>query len=234
MASSYLPLESESPRFPRDLGRDPSTTSEPASSPESGTAASQWPELVNRVRTGDPAGMEELYRVFSDGIRHYLRRQLGAQDLTDKVHDLWLIVIQAIQNGDLREPERLMGYVRTVVRRQVAGHIHIARQQRRNSNHLEFGAALHDARSNPENRVIRKEYNEVASRILSAMRERDRDILIRFYLKEQPAAEICREMDLTETQFRLLKSRAKARLGELCRVRLGRVPRTRAASAVRP
>ena len=46
---------------------------------------------------------------------------------------------------------------------------------------------------------------------LSTMRQRERDVLVRFYLNEQPAADICRDMELTETQFRLLKSRAKAR-----------------------
>jgi DNA-directed RNA polymerase specialized sigma24 family protein len=122
-----------------------------------------------------------------------------------------------------------MGYVRTVVRRQVAGHIHIARQQRRNCAQFDLGTAVYDARSNPEHRVIRKEYNDVAFRILSAMREREREILVRFYLKEQPAAEICRDMALTETQFRLLKSRAKARFGQLCRSRLSPGSRTRAA-----
>src|SRR4051812_9291196 len=151
--------------------------------------------------------MEDLYRVFSEGIRFYLWRQLGAQDLTDKVHDLFLIITQSIQSGDLREPERLMGYVRTVVRRQVAGHIHCARQERRNSNHLDYGSTLPDSRANPEKRLIRREYSDVAYRILSNMRQPERDILVRFYLREQPAADICREMGLTETQFRLLKSR---------------------------
>src|SRR3954463_10560421 len=115
--------------------------------------------------------MEDLYRVFSEGIRFYLWRQLGAQDLTDRVHDLFLTVTQSIRNGELREPERLMGYVRTVVRRQVAGHIHVARQQRRNSYQLETGTALFDGRWNPEHRVIRRQFSDVARRILSAMRE---------------------------------------------------------------
>jgi RNA polymerase sigma-70 factor (ECF subfamily) len=34
-------------------------------------------------------------------------------------------------------------------------------------------------------------------------------------LKEQSQGQICREMDLSETQFRLLKSRAKAKFGEI-------------------
>ena len=81
----------------------------------------------------DQSGMEELYRVFSRGVRFYLCRQLGPQDLEDKVHDTFLIVVQAMRRGELREPERLMGFVRTVVRRQVAAHIdqavHTRRQQ---------------------------------------------------------------------------------------------------------
>lgn len=47
-----------------------------------------------------------------------------------------------------------------------------------------------------------------------------REILTRFYLHEQSQEEICSEMALTETQFRLLKSRAKARFGELGKKKL--------------
>src|SRR4051794_20688040 len=78
-----------------------------------------WLALVESIRRGEHGGMEELYRVFSRGVRYYLCRQLGPQDLEDKVHDAFLIVVQAIRKGELREPERLMGFVHTVVRRQV-------------------------------------------------------------------------------------------------------------------
>src|SRR5712675_505283 len=91
---------------------------------ESGPASTvNWGQLVDRIREGDPAGMEELYRLFSRGVRFYLCRQLGPQELDDKVHDTFLVVVLAIRRGELREPERLMGFVRTIVRRQVAAHI---------------------------------------------------------------------------------------------------------------
>src|SRR6266480_2160855 len=82
-----------------------------------------WNALVERIQRGEESGMTELYQVFAKGIRFYLCRQLGAQELEDKIHDTFLIVVQAIRRGDLREPERLMGFVRTIVRRQVAAHI---------------------------------------------------------------------------------------------------------------
>jgi DNA-directed RNA polymerase specialized sigma24 family protein len=52
-------------------------------------------------------------------------------------------------------------------------------------------------------------------RVLNGLSPRDREVLVRFYLREQSAEEICRELGLTETQFRLIKSRAKARYGKL-------------------
>jgi RNA polymerase sigma-70 factor (ECF subfamily) len=184
------------------------------------TAKAAWTDLVERLRNGEQAAMEDLYRVFSAGVKFYLWRQLGSQDLTDRLHDLFLIITESIQKGELREPERLMGYVRTVMRRQVAGQIHNRNQQRQNWFQLDFGTALHDLRPSPEHRAMRREYAELALRILGTMRERERDVLVKFYLEDRPAEDICREMALTETQFRLLKSRAKARLGKLCQSRL--------------
>jgi RNA polymerase sigma-70 factor, ECF subfamily len=57
-------------------------------------------------------------------------------------------------------------------------------------------------------------------RVLESLSRRDREILIRFYLQEESQDQICRDMELTETQFRLLKSRAKARFGELGKKKL--------------
>jgi RNA polymerase sigma-70 factor (ECF subfamily) len=179
-----------------------------------------WAELVERVRRGESSALEELYRVFSKGIRFYLCRQIGPQDLDDKVHDLFLIIIQSIQKGELREPERLMGYVRTIVRRQVAAHIDDVVQARRNQTDMEYGLTLSDFRPNPERRVINEQNMALAMRILNSLHKREREVLMRFYLQEQTADQICSELDLTETQFRLIKSRAKARFGELGKRRM--------------
>lgn len=190
-------------------------------------AAANWTQLVARIRAGEPGGMEELYRLFSRGIRFYLCRQLGPQELDDKVHDTFLIVVQAIRRGELREPERLMGFVRTVVRRQVAAHIEHAVHTRRDFQDLESGAGVTDSRASPEESLISRQRAEIMENVLRSVSKRDREILTRFYLLEQTQEQICTEMDLTETQFRLLKSRAKARFGELGKRKLVRRPLSR-------
>jgi RNA polymerase sigma factor (sigma-70 family) len=185
-----------------------------------GYAAVEWGLLVAQIKAGEDSGMEQLYKLFSRGIRYYLCRQLGPQELEDKVHDTFLIVVNAIRRGDLREPERLMGFVRTVVRRQVAAYIEQAVHNRREQTDLESGVAVADRKENPEQEAMIHQKAELMKSVLGCLSQRDRDILVRFYLLEQTQEQICREMSLTETQFRLLKSRAKAKFGDLGRKKL--------------
>jgi RNA polymerase sigma-70 factor, ECF subfamily len=177
-------------------------------------------ELVDRIRTGEPDGLAELYALFSKGIRFYLYRQLGPQELNDKIHDTFVLVVQAIRRGELREPQRLMGFVRTIVRRQVATHIDRVVHTRREQMDLESTTRIADLRENPEETAMFRQQNELIKRVLAELSKRDREILTRFYLHEQSQDQICSEMALTDTQFRLLKSRAKTRFGELGKKRL--------------
>ncbi|HUA20644.1 MAG TPA: sigma-70 family RNA polymerase sigma factor [Bryobacteraceae bacterium] len=183
-----------------------------------------WSALVRRIQDGDDSAMGELYESFARGIRFYLCRQLGPQELDDKVHDTFLIVVQAIRRGELREPERLMGFVRTVVRRQVAAHIDHVVHSRREELHIDMGVRVADSRRNPEQSAVLQQKIEFMRSILDELAERDCEILTRFYLLEESQQQICNEMQLTETQFRLLKSRAKARFGELGKRRLQQKP----------
>jgi RNA polymerase sigma-70 factor (ECF subfamily) len=202
-----------------NIGPKPDTESE---DPEV-SAASEWASLVESIRAGDQDAMTQLYATFGRGVRYYLSRQLGAQEIDDKVHDTFLVVLGAIQRGELREPDRLMGYVRTVVRRLVATHIDRLVEERKERTDLEDGFLMADERVDPERDALRRQKVEIMEQVLHTISRRDREILTRFYLYEQPQEQICREMGLNDTQFRLLKSRAKQRFAELGKRRLEKV-----------
>jgi RNA polymerase sigma factor (sigma-70 family) len=111
-----------------------------------------------------------------------------------------------------------MGYVRTVVKRQIAASIDIAVQQRRTRANFEDSMfSLSDWRDNPERSALARQRAEIARKVLNGVSRRDREILKRFYVLEQSQEQICADMGLSYNQFRLLKSRAKARFGELGR-----------------
>ncbi|MBL8237396.1 MAG: sigma-70 family RNA polymerase sigma factor [Bryobacterales bacterium] len=183
-------------------------------------AQAEWVSLVESIRSGDQEAMSQLYATFGRGVRYYLSRQLGAQEIDDKVHDTFLVVLGAIQRGELREPERLMGYVRTVVRRLVATHIDRLVEERRERTDVEDGFVLADDRVDPERDTLRRQRVEIMEQVLHTISRRDREILTRFYLYEQSQEQICQEMGLNDTQFRLLKSRAKQRFAELGKRRI--------------
>jgi RNA polymerase sigma-70 factor, ECF subfamily len=183
----------------------------------------KWDELVRRIKLGEQDAVEELYRHFYGGIRLFLCRHLGAQELEDKVHDTFLIVLTAIQRGDLRDPARLTAFVRTVVRRQVANHIGGVIHERRDCVDAEAGAEyLIDDGESPEERVIAIEKVALMRELLDQVDDRDRELLVRFYLHEHRVEDICADLRITSDQFRLLKSRAKIRFGELGRRVLAR------------
>jgi len=186
-----------------------------------------WKTTVQQIRDGDPAGEEVLYRKLASGARMFLRRKLRTEDVDDRVHDLFVIVVETIRRGELREPERLMGFVRTVLNRQLSLEIARIVRSRRTSTDLESAAGVVAAAASPEEEALANQKVELMKDMLRKMSDRDFEILTRFYLREQPAERIRTEMGLTATQFDLLKARAKGRLMQCIRRKLSRRPFSR-------
>jgi len=103
-----------------------------------------------------------------------------------------------------------------VVKRQIAASIETAVTKRRSQ--VEYEESLFkitDWKDDPEQSLLARQRAEIARKVLTGISTKDREILQRFYVDEQPQEQICSEMGLTYNQFRLLKSRAKARFGDM-------------------
>lgn len=174
-------------------------------------ACGHWSDLVRKIAEGDASGIEQLYGHLRDLTRGKflanVPRTAVGYCFEDSLHEVLLIVLDAISRRQLRDPARLPAFVRTVARRQFVAHIRGAAAGRR---HM---AAAVDAWSTdtPEARLSGLERSRRVRDALAHLCHRDREILERFYYKEQPAEQICGEMHLTGTQFRLYKSRAIAK-----------------------
>jgi RNA polymerase sigma factor (sigma-70 family) len=174
-----------------------------------------WNVVVEQIRAGEPGGAELLYGHLASGARWFLQRRLGTQDVEDRVHDLFLVIVETIRRGNLREPERLMGFVRTLLNRQLSSEISRIIRTREHSVALEAANNLMSADPSPEHQAATQQKVALMKRLLKNMSRREFEVISRFYLREQPPERIQHEMGLTETQFHLLKSRAKARLTRL-------------------
>jgi DNA-directed RNA polymerase specialized sigma24 family protein len=181
-----------------------------------------WKATVERIRAGDSEAQKVLYQNLMSGARLFLQRRLGIQDVDDRLHDLFVIIVDAIRRGELREPERLMGFVRTVLVRRVAFEISKIVRARELSVDLDSAPDLTTADPTPEQEAAHRQTVTLVMRVLGKMRKREYEVLTRFYLREQPPERIRLDLGLTENQFNLLKSRAKARLSRLVERNLAR------------
>jgi len=174
--------------------------------------SANWLRLAGTSRQEGPAATADLYSSLTAPIRARMSRVVGPEDLDDSLHEVVVIILGAIRREKLRDPERLACFVNTIARRRMVAHVRSRMLQRRLVDGVDVVASPDRS---PEESAAHQERVEQLARVLRRLNPRDREILERFYFNEQNHEQICREMRLTETQFRLFKSRAIARCFEL-------------------
>ena len=180
-----------------------------ATTVESATAG--YRELVGRIQKRNPAALEELYGMVKN-FTYFLMRQLGPDDLQDSVHDVYVTVAEAITAGKLRDPDRLRAFLTTVTRFYTYSQIERRVQGRNRFTGIDGMAVDFPDGTNLETGLYNRQKVTFVRDILQQMPSIDREILRRFYLEEQSKEQICREMRITPTQFRNMKSQAKLAL----------------------
>ncbi len=175
-------------------------------------------DVVEMIRSGKPDGLERLY-FMARNFTFFIMRQLGNEDVQDKVHDVFVAAAQAIHSGKLRDSSRLTPFLTTVTRFYTYGQIERRMVRRKYHAPLE-STNIPDHCIDLEQGVYNSQKTRIVREILQSMGAKDRDVLYRFYVAEQSKEQICREMHLTPTQFRLLKSKAKSLFAKLGRRKL--------------
>ena len=169
--------------------------------------------LARHVAEGNPEAIERLYLLLFRTSRRMVHRRMHDQDPEDFLHDTLAIVVEAIQNGELRNPEALPGFVKGVMRRH--GAWCVVKNVKARRRMVDFSSPVTEQATSGadlEADLLWRERTELIRRGLRRLGARDQELMTRFYLNGEPFTDICQKMNLTETQFRLFKSRAKAKL----------------------
>ena len=173
-------------------------------------------ELIERIRGGDPEAEAELVERFSRGLTLMLRRLASDPSLADDLHQEALaLVLEKARRGEIREPEGLAGFVR-----QVARNLLIADRRKEKRYHSLGDDPPPEPASAGEpdqvRQVLRGEEARQVRRLLGELRfERDRQLLVRFYLSDQDKEDICAELGIESERFRKVLHRARERLRQL-------------------
>jgi RNA polymerase sigma-70 factor (ECF subfamily) len=162
----------------------------------------------------DRAAVEGLIAKHYTGLRLLIQRRTGdAEIAADILNQAACTAWEKWQSGQVRRPEEIGGYIFQVA-------MNLLRNRRRKvveraDRHVDsevLGQLSSDA---PDGWLEKK----IAVRVKRALQElpsrRDREILVRFYLKEEEKDAICRDLALEADQFDKVLHRARGRLKEL-------------------
>jgi RNA polymerase sigma-70 factor (ECF subfamily) len=177
--------------------------------------------LVRRIQAGDPAAESELVARFSHGLHLMLRHLTRNPALADDLHQETLaLVLAKIRRAEVREPEKLAAFVRSAARNLFIADRRKEARYRAFDEGEEEGLrpvpALADRDPAPLERVLAEEEARQVQRLLSELRfDRDRQLLVRFYLSADSKEEICADLEIEPPRFNKVLFHARERLREL-------------------
>lgn len=173
-------------------------------------------ELVRRIRAGESAAEREMVERYSRGVFFLLREMTRDEARADDLHqEAFRLAIEKVRGGELKEPEKLAGFIR-----QLARNLFIAQHRQRAKQPTVDGETLlafsPDPGPSPQQLLLDKENADIVRRLLAGLEPaRDREILMRLFVAEHPREAICNDLGLTNLQFNRALHRARQRLKDL-------------------
>ncbi|MFY9821191.1 MAG: RNA polymerase sigma factor [Thermoanaerobaculia bacterium] len=192
--------------------------------PEGAGGAEDDPvRLVARIQAGDRSAEAELVERFSHGLLLMLRRLAQNPTLADDLHqETFALVVEKIRRGEVREPEKLAGFIRSAARnlfiadRRKEARYRPLGEDREDEEGTRVELAIADRGPAPLDRVLAGEEARQVQRLLAELRyDRDRQVLLRFYLSDESKEEICADLEIEPGHFNQVIFRARERLREL-------------------
>lgn len=172
--------------------------------------------LVGRVCDGDHGAEAEMVEKYSRGLRLLLRRKTTDPELVeDLLQETWIVVLNKIRSDGLDDPKRLAGYLCGIANNLVRSDARRAYRQRTtvDSTIIEL---IPDQSDNVFRQFTRAEVAGHVRALLAELgQERDRDILLSFYVHDEDKDSICSRLDIDGTHFNRVLHRARNRMRDV-------------------
>jgi RNA polymerase sigma-70 factor, ECF subfamily len=173
--------------------------------------------LVSAISDGNTLQNELYVRYRRPLLQIFLQRRIDRDVAQDLLQRTFLQAIKKIRAEGLSDPSRLGGYLyRTACNLATAyWRGEIARR------HDVDAVDLRDLRDEALSLEERVDHELLAKCVRTLLRrlplERDREVLVRFYLHEDSKEQVCRALHLSDLQFNQVLWRARQRFGEILR-----------------
>ena len=178
--------------------------------------------LVDRIRAGDASAETELVNKYWKSLYFILNRRCKDEQLaSDVAQDAFIVIISKARNGEIQNPNAIAAFIRQTGLNILLGHFR-KEQRRATDTHGEVVFDIPDHRTNTTRAVESKQSLELVQQLINEMTvERDKDILLSYYAKEEEKKSICERLDLSSAHFDRVLFRARSRLKQLIDFKMG-------------
>ena len=179
-------------------------------------------ELLDAIAQGNSRAENELVSKFSKSLRFILSRRTDDHQLVaDVVQDTFIVVISKARNREINNPDALAAFVRQTGINILLGHFR--KEPRRATDAVgDVAVEIPDTQNDVAVAVESKESVELVQQVLNELKvERDRDILLSYFAREESKKDICERMELTPAHFDRVLYRARERVKLLLQAKLG-------------
>ncbi|HEY9422867.1 MAG TPA: sigma-70 family RNA polymerase sigma factor [Thermoanaerobaculia bacterium] len=186
------------------------------------TAVEGLEELVARIQAGDRRAEERVVDLYGRGVAIILDRHTnGRPEAEDLFQDTFRLALEKLRRGELREPAKLPGYLAQIARSLAIEHYRKTARRKTDADSDAVLAAVSPG-SGPLSGLMDRENAALVRRAIQDLgNDRDRQILLRFYIAEEDKDRIAADYGLTSLQFNRVLHRARQRYKELLLERLG-------------
>lgn len=173
-------------------------------------------ELVRRIEKGDPIAEARLVERYSRGLLYMLQRTTRNPFLAEDLHqETFRIVLERLRTRGLGQPEKLTGFIHRTARNLfIANYRKALRRQTQNDDSAIRKVV--DPAPNQLGSFLDKEEADLVRQLISELKpDRDRQLLLRFYIAEEEKEQICRDLGLSSLHFNRVLFRARQRFKDL-------------------
>jgi RNA polymerase sigma-70 factor (ECF subfamily) len=178
------------------------------------TAESDGQPLTDR-RFADAGEHKTLLRDMS-GLKAQLTRVTRDADVAeDLLQDAIVTALNKLRTGEIEHRSQLDGYVYRVALNHFRNY---RRKDKSSVSDPDSAGLLEDAaaEARPALAIQTEQWAGLVRRLLRELSSpRDREVLVRFYLKEEERSTLCHSLGLTDLQFNRVNFRARERFREL-------------------
>lgn len=188
-------------------------TNETGQEPSEGEIAT---DLVRRIRAGEVNAEAELIELYSRGVLYLLRRLGVSQEVAPDLHqEAFRIALERLRGRGLAEPAGFVGFLHGTVRNLALAEQRKSARRRTDLDDKEVSRAAHPAPSQLQ-QALRKEESALVRHLIGELAtDRDRQLLVRYYIAEEDKEQICADLGLDGVHFHRVLFRARQRFKEL-------------------